>query len=86
MKVKVECTNIKWSVEADDVCYNLPKDATDEDIEKEIAFVKQDLPDVVVLTLDNDWTNKREERDIIGAALSDAAGWLHEGFEYKIIK
>ena len=86
MKVKVECTNIKWSVEAEDLDPAFLRTASDEDIEKEIAFVKQDLPDVVVLTLDNDWANKREERDIIGAALSDAAGWLHEGFEYKIIK
>ena len=86
MKVKVECTNIKWAVEAEDVCDNLPENATDEDIEKEIAFVKQDLPDVVVLTLDDDWADEDEEQDIIAAALSDATGWLHEGFEYKIIK
>lgn len=86
MKVKVECTNIKWAVEAEDVCDNLPENATDEDIEKEIAFVKQDLPDVVVLTLDNDWANKDEEEEIISTALSNAIGWLHEGFEYKIIK
>lgn len=86
MKVKVECTNIKWAVEAEDVCDNLPENATDEDIEKEIAFVKQDLPDVVVLTLDNDWANKAEEEEIISTALSNAIGWLHEGFEYKIIK
>ena len=85
MKVKVKCFNIKWSVEAEDVCYNLPKDATDEDIEKEIEFVKQDLPDEVVLTLDNDWADKDEEEEFISAALSDATGWLHEGFDYEIV-
>lgn len=86
MKVKVECTNIKWSVEAEDLSDTFLRHASDEDIKKEIEFIKQDLPDVVVLTLDNDWANKDEEQDIIAAALSDATGWLHEGFEYKIIK
>ena len=85
MKVKVKCTNIKWVVEAEDLDPAFLRTASDEDIEKEIAFIKQDLPDEVTLTLDNDWADKDEEKDIIAAALSDATGWLHEGFEYEII-
>lgn len=82
-KFTVECSKIKWSVEADDVCYGLPNDATDEDIEKEIEFVKQDLPDVVRFTLEAE--NEDELADLVIDELSEQTGWLHEGCEWKIV-
>lgn len=82
-KFTVECSKIKWAVEAEDVCDNLPENATDEDIEKEIEFVKQDLPDVVRFTLEAE--NEDELTDLVIDELSEQTGWLHAGCEYKIV-
>lgn len=85
MTTKVKCFNIKWAVEAEDVCDNLPENATDEDIEKEIALVKQGLPDEVVLTLPIEWETEDEAEQIISDALSEETGWLHEGFDFDVV-
>ena len=78
----VECTNIKWAVEPQDVVDNLPDNATDEDFEKEIASVKQDLPDEVKLTVEAE--NEDELAEIVSDELSERTGWLHEGFKFNI--
>ena len=84
-KFTVKCYDINWAVEAEDVCDNLPKDATDEDIEKEIEFVKQDLPDEVTLMVEAEDENELDDCNLVSDELSEQTGWLHGGFEYEII-
>jgi hypothetical protein len=83
MIAKVKCYDINWAVEPQDVADNLPEDATDEDFEKEIAFIKQDLPDEVKLTVEAE--NEDELAEIVSDELSEQTGWLHEGFKFDII-
>lgn len=83
MIAKVKCYDIKWAVEPQDVADNLPEDATDEDFEKEIAFIKQDLPDEVKFTVEAE--NKDELAEIVSDELSEQIGWMHEGFKFDII-
>ena len=82
-KFVVKCYDIKWAVEPQDVADNLSDDATDEDFEKEIAFIKQDLPDEVKLTVEAE--DEEELAEIASGELSEQTGWLHKGFKFDII-
>ena len=80
----VKCTNIRWNVTDEDVVPGLPPNASEDEIAKEIEYIKQDLPDEVTLKLE---ANSKEEitDDYVSDELSEQTGWLHEGFDYEIV-
>ena len=84
MVYTVKCTNIRWNVTDEDVIDGLPPNASEDEIAKEIEFVKQDLPDEVTLKLEA--ANKDEiTDDYVSDELSEQTGWLNEGFDYEIV-
>ncbi len=84
MVYTVKCTNIRWNVTDEDVIYGLPPNASEDEIAKEIEFVKQDLPDEVTLKLEAD-SKEEITDDYVSDELSEQTGWLNEGFDYEIV-
>lgn len=84
MVYTVKCTNIRYSVTDEDVICGLPPNASEDEIAKEIEFVKQDLPDEVTLKLEAD-SKEEITADYVADELSEQTGWLNEGFDYEIV-
>ena len=86
MKYKV--TNIKYSIELEDVADEFDEDdfalRSDyiEECEKKIEEIEEDLPSEMIVDIDDD-TDTDDVDDAISDVISDKTGWLIESFNFE---
>lgn len=88
---KVKTTYIDYCVEEEDVCDEIANDPEIEEdseeyyeaIHNEINWIKETLPQVLVLEIECDL---EDLDDMVGDAISEETYWLVNSFEYDILE
>lgn len=82
----VQCTEIDWCVEIEDVCET--EGMTDKEVDDAISGIEANLPTKKYYPLEtptNDMEAVKEFVNGLADKLSDDYGWLINAFNYKLI-
>ena len=81
---KVKTTSIDYCIEPEDLDYLWPEnqDWDDEDYDREIAKIKEKLPQELYFEIE---CESEDLEELICDAISDETDWLIYSFDYKVI-